>query len=140
MSQEYDRQFELELEKAKALSLEMFELDQIRQKRLSQSSQGSSTSTSIAAGSEIPTNVREYKSYLERKLGRPLSGGKPDGWKPVVEPARRSSEITPPTFGATTSKVENDLMDFNAPSPEKPKDPQTEAHASFIQLVDQMHK
>lgn len=145
--EQYDPQFEAELEKAKALSLEMYELEQIRQKRFSHSgSSSSSTNYSATDGpsgssaSAVPTNIREYKSYLERKLGRPLSGGNPDSWKPPAptQAGRRSSEITPPSM--FEKKFESDLMDFNAPSPEKPKDSQSEAHESFIQLVQQMHQ
>lgn len=85
----------------------------------------------------------EYKAYLEQKLGRPLSGGKPDGWNPPKfkaenEATRRKSEVTPPSNFNT--KFDSDLMDFNAPSPEKPKDPQSEAHSNFLQFVDQMYK
>lgn len=102
----------------------------------------------------VPSNVQEYKNYLERKLGRPLSGGNPEGWNPSTAqmvPARRSSEIRPPSLmqlevdtssnnRKNNQKYEDDLISFNAPSPTKPPDPQTEAHTNFKQLVDQMHK
>lgn len=155
---DFDPQFQAELERAKALSLEQYELDKFRQKRFSQSAvpgpSSSSASASISAApySSIPTNVQEYKSYLERKIGRPLSGGNPEGWNPPaakIVPARRSSEIQPPsvskleldtTGNRNNQKTVDDLISFNAPSPTKPPDPQTEAHSNFKQLVEQMHK
>lgn len=152
--EELDPQFQAELERAKALSLEQYELDKIRQKRFSHSAipGPSSATNSPAPYNSIPSNVQEYKHYLERKLGRPLSGGNPEGWNPPaakVVPARRSSEIRPPSLNklevdvtATKNNQQkiDDLISFNAPSPTKPPDPQTEAHTNFKQLVDQMHK
>lgn len=155
--EDFDPQFLAELEKAKALSLEQYELDKIRLKRFSHSGAAGPSSGSISPApySSIPTNVKEYKTYLERKIGRPLSGGNPEGWNPPpakAVPARRSSEIRPPSLSKLepdsnnvgnpkgNQQKEDDLISFNAPSPTKPPDPQTEAHSNFKQLVEQMHK
>lgn len=161
---DHDPQFEAELEKAKALSLETLALEQFKQKRRlaaagltsvssvsSYNSSGVTASTSSSNGTTInDVTLREYKQQLERRLGRPLSGGSVDTWKQnqqqnysssltagnnINNVPRRSSEIRPPV-----SRDVPDLMDFNAPSPTKPKDPQSEAHDNFKQLVEDMHK
>lgn len=156
---ENDPQFEAELEKAKALSLETLALEQFKQKRrLAGASRASTSSVSSynPAGASTSSNngttisdvtLREYKQQLERRLGRPLSGGSVDTWKQMQPTSslgvgnntnnvpRRASDIRPPL-----SKDIPDLMDFNAPSPTKPKDPQSEAHDNFKQLVEDMHK
>lgn len=159
--EDHDPQFEAELEKAKALSLETLALEQFKQKRR-MAATGRSSTSSVSSYTSVGHNVattsnngttindvtlREYKQQLERRLGRPLSGGSVDSWKPNQATApsglasntnnvpRRSSEIRPPV-----SRDVPDLMDFNAPSPTKPKDPQSEAHDNFKQLVEDMHK
>lgn len=149
-----DPQLLADLEKAKALSLETLALEQFKQKRRlaaagitsstafvqSTSSNNGTTATTTTTVNEVA--LREYKQQLERRLGRPLSGGSVDTWKQNSSisvsgtgVARRASEIKPPS-----AKDVPDLMDFNAPSPTKPKDPQSEAHDNFKQLVEDMHK
>lgn len=147
-----DPHFEAELEKAKALSLETHALEQFKQKRrqtvASNYSAAPSSSNNGATINDV--TLREYKQQLERRLGRPLSGGSVDTWRNQQQTSqssvvgtnnnnvpRRASEIRPPVTG---SRDVPDLMDFNAPSPTKPKDPQSEAHDNFKQLVEDMHK
>uniref|UniRef100_A0A336MPB8 phosphatidylinositol 3-kinase n=1 Tax=Culicoides sonorensis TaxID=179676 RepID=A0A336MPB8_CULSO len=145
---DYDPKFEAELEKAKALSMETLALEQFKQKRrLAAAGVTSTASSATNNGSSIDdVTLRKYKQELERRLGRPLSGGSVETWKQHQQNAsvsgnntnnttRRVSEITPPP-----SRDVPDLMDFNAPSPTKPKDPQSEAHDNFKQLVQDMHK
>lgn len=155
---DHDPHFEAELEKAKALSLETLALEQFKQKRRMAAAGLASTSSISSYNSSVPgavassnngttindVTLREYKQQLERRLGRPLSGGSVDTWKQQNNVAgnnlnnvpRGVSEIQPPSVNRDVP----DLMDFNAPSPTKPKDPQSEAHDNFKQLVEDMHK
>lgn len=141
---EPERQFEADIEKAKALSMETLALEQFKQKQRSRgvSMPPTNSTTNDTTPIAFPTvinevTLREYKNRLEQRIGRPLSGGSLDNFKSNTAVPRRPSDINPPQINR---RDEPDLIAFDAPSPPKPKDPQTEAHESFKQLVEDMHK
>lgn len=138
-----EKQFLAELEKAKALSLETFELEKIRQQRYSQPETLSKSDSRTLA---------EYKTYLERraKLHQALPpGSNNEGSRSAtistntanLQPGYRSDNDTrsyaqdsrPPR-----GKDEADLISFNAPP--APPNPQDEAHNNLKELVDKMHR
>lgn len=59
-NEEYDPQFEQELERAKAISMETYELEQIQKKRQSHSSQGSNTFKSSSSSSSSSESKIEF--------------------------------------------------------------------------------
>ncbi|XP_019536339.3 phosphatidylinositol 4-phosphate 3-kinase C2 domain-containing subunit beta [Aedes albopictus] len=129
---EMEKQFLAELEKAKALSLETFELEKIRQQRYSQPESLNKSDTRTLA---------EYKTYLERRAK--LHQGLPPG---AVDASRNANTVNLPAGSRNDphnshlpkGKDEADLISFNAPP--APPNPQDEAHNNLKELVDQMHR
>ncbi|XP_062564724.1 phosphatidylinositol 4-phosphate 3-kinase C2 domain-containing subunit beta [Armigeres subalbatus] len=138
-----EKQFLAELEKAKALSLETFELEKIRQQRYSQPETLSKSDSRTLA---------EYKTYLERRAklhqGLPPGSNNESSRSATIstntanlQPGYRSDNDTrsyaqdsrPPR-----GKDEADLISFNAPP--APPNPQDEAHNNLKELVDKMHR
>lgn len=127
-----EKQFLAELEKAKALSLETFELEKIRQQRYSQPESLNKSDTRTLA---------EYKTYLERRAK--LHQGLPPG---AIDASRNVNTVNLPAGSRNDpqnshlpkGKDEADLISFNAP-PAAPN-PQDEAHNNLKELVDQMHR
>uniref|UniRef100_W4VRG7 Putative phosphotidylinositol 3 kinase 68d n=1 Tax=Corethrella appendiculata TaxID=1370023 RepID=W4VRG7_9DIPT len=150
---EYDieKQFLADLEKAKALSLEQLELDRLRQKkRFQNADQNINTSSQ----SEITTKqLTEYQNYLKKRIQSSQSFSNEttaaDGQIPSLpqptannKQSRRHSEIRNP-FSEQQSQTDSvDLMSFTAPpqSTAQQTNNDIEAHKSFVQMVDEMHK
>lgn len=130
-----EKQFLAELEKAKALSLETFELDKIRQQRYSQpESLNKSDSRTLA----------EYKTYLERRAklhqGPDPRSASTANTVHLPRAFRHSNETRTSVQDSNLprGKDEADLISFNAPP--APPNPQDEAHNNLKELVDQMHR
>ncbi|XP_061378857.1 phosphatidylinositol 4-phosphate 3-kinase C2 domain-containing subunit alpha isoform X2 [Danaus plexippus] len=118
---EYDLQFEADLEKAQALSLESLALEQFRrQKQLSNSD-----------------NVRETVSSIRRRE-------EPDGAPPALPPPPRkpprktsTSENSRSSGTSPTRNTSSDLISFTSPTA---KSPPNNSHASLKEYLDQLSK
>lgn len=150
---EVDKQFDLDLEKALALSIETLALDKFKRNKI-YNSFGDGTSRNVKCKSyhqlpvffflfyklcyflaQISLPETQTSSY-QRQRSRPDSSSSQSvlAPPPVVPPRRYSENLQPPTTQTPTPKPKNetDLISFTSPT--------SASAANLVQMCEQIHK
>lgn len=145
---EVDKQFDLDLEKALALSIETLALDKFKRNKI-YNSYGDTTSRNVkcksyhlsTSGSLNLSSLFIFLAHISlpetqlRQRSRPDSSSSQSGLAPppVVPPRRNSEKTPPPTTQILTPKPKNeDLISFTSPT--------SASAANLAQMCEQIHK
>ncbi|CAG9090344.1 unnamed protein product [Plutella xylostella] len=111
---EYELQFQADLEKAQALSLESLALDQFRRQK------------QLASGAGVSAERRDSSASREPPPALPPPPRKPPRLHHSTSEGNRSSGTSP------VKDVDADLISFSSPTSKAPRDP----HANFIEQIN----